>query len=150
LSHSYTQFLISIKKHMKMLPIVGGACAIALVANYAVVKLNLGIMGIAAATVFAIFVRFSGVYFMASRYLYSASEAWRNYLVFCVIFVLMTGVMVALQGMDNFPISETGIVGLQMLVFTLLMSPILYRLNQEFGIWSIVRPPIQESADEVL
>jgi len=129
LSHPYNQFLISIKKHLTMLPVTAGACLIALSLNFAAVKLGLGIVGIAGATVTAILFRFSGIYFIAAKHLYSRGEAWKNYLVFMATFVCMVAVMGLLQGLT---------LGLQLLVFVLICVPIVYKFNKEYEIWDTV------------
>ena len=139
LTHPYYQFLTAVKKHMKMFPVMAGSCALAALFDFVAVKQHLGILGISVATISAIFLRFSGIYFIASRYLDSSRQMWRSYLGFILKFIFMICALMGLQKIILWPLPDFLIVGLQISLFAFIYSPMLYRLNKEYEVWSMLR-----------
>ena len=131
----YEHFLIAIKKHWRIFPVIFSAFAAAVLLIGLAVKNRLGIAGIAAAMTGTAFIQFSGIYFTAGCLVYSKHELWRNYLSVLINFVLM---LLALYGLQICVFSSNKIfqMAAQSAVLFVLWIPLLLRLNKNYGLWA--------------
>jgi len=132
LSDPYEQFLITIKKHLTLLKYVVLVCLLAILLNFVAVSEGYGIAGVAIATASAIFFRFVTVFMISSRYLFSVSEALKAFLLIFLKFTMMMFGLVILDRLFSNPALQYGL-------FVFLYAPAIFKLNREFGLFSLMK-----------
>src|SRR3989338_3100915 len=137
--YPYGLFLVAVKKHLSMAKRVAVACVLAIALNFLAIRMGWGLVGIAGATVAALFFKFSANYFLTGRYLYGRELSLRNYLGILAKFVWMAAVIAVLEIiLVRMPYTAFKAV-LQYGAFFLVYLPALFRLNAEFRVWELFR-----------
>jgi len=134
----FHDYLITIKKHARLFPLLGVLCVAAVAADFLAIRLGLGIEGVAAATVIVFFGYFTAVFFMAGQYFSRESGHLTHYLKICAIFVYMATVLFLLQG-DFLKSPSQDILFYVVRVFVYLVAylPLLVWLNREVQFWHV-------------
>lgn len=138
LFYPYSNFLIAVKRHLFLFPIIAASLLIQVVLTFWVIKAGFGLIGVARVTIFCYFLNFLGLFAVAARSLYSMKEALRKFFSVAVFFV---GLAVVLMSLDRWCVlaSAAQQVFLQMFIFALLSLPIFFLIEKEFGALSHVR-----------
>lgn len=138
LLHPYSYFLAVIRKQLLLLPIVGGACLLAFAANYFVISSGHGLIGVSAATGAVIFIKFSATYFLSAKAVFSTRERLKYYVFYLGKFCYM---LLVLWGLTKWSLSEASLAGVmgKTAVFVLAYIPLLYQLNRELNLLSLLR-----------
>ncbi len=134
LTQPYSDFLITIKKHFFLFPLLGLSAVVAVLLNYTLVRAGFGITGVAYATSFAAFFNFSTTYFLAARYLDNTGVALRKYAVLMSSAVYLIAILFLINlwiHPSNHPFQK---MALQSFLFFLLYGPLLFILNRRFGL----------------
>jgi len=142
LRHPYSTFMIAIKKHWTLIPVVAVACVVALMLNWRVITLGYGIAGVAMSVASVKFGLFSAYFILAARYVYTATEARTEYFKVFRKFVFMLSVLL---GMDVI-LPADGVLYkylLQYTVFLIVYLPSLYQFNIEYEVMKILKSKLK-------
>ncbi|MSR76812.1 MAG: hypothetical protein EXS63_01080 [Candidatus Omnitrophica bacterium] len=151
LINPFNYFMAVIRKQAFMVPIMLVACGLAFVSNYLAIKGHTGIIGVSIATTIVQFVEFATTYWIASSYIFNRRETIGHFALLFIKFVLLTGLLFALDRL--IPGSEQNLwkVLLQFGIFLLIYSPFLIKLNKELDLLKVFKnkfipkpPPPQE------
>jgi len=142
LTQPYQDFLIGIKKHFLLFPLLGTTLVIALLIDYWAIRSGFGIVGVAYATGFTSFFNFSIIYFFAAHYFVSVWKALQKYTGFlgCVMYFLAVFFL-----LDRWMPSDSTFVRaifIQLIAFTVFYIPVLIVLNREFSVFTMVKQKI--------
>ncbi len=129
LSQPYSDFLITIKKHFLLFPLLAVTSAVALGLNYWVIHRGFGIAGVACATSIAALFNFSIIYFFTARYVANVKCAIQKYLFYlgCGTYLLLALFLVSRFIPPNiYSMKQT--TG-QLILFVVLYCPLFFLLN---------------------
>ena len=136
--HPYLNFLITIKKHMFLFPILGFSILLAAAANYVVIRMGYGIQGVAAATTAGFFIHFAVLFFASFSYFTDARSALKKFLLYVGIFgYSVFALMINTRWIfpDDFSLAQ--VMG-RTLVLIGFYLPLLFILNKEFSVFSLL------------
>jgi O-antigen/teichoic acid export membrane protein len=135
----YADFLITIKKHLFLFPILAVVSLSAFLLTWYAIHFNFGIAGVAVAVTIANVLNFALTFFFASRYLDRFQSAMIKFLLFisCKLYV------VSVLFIINHWFSQIQITFLstliQLLIFSIFVSPFLFLLNRKFDLLALIR-----------
>lgn len=118
LSVPYGNLIITVKKHMKMFPIIAISIIAATILNYYAIVIGWGIEGVAIATVFVSAIHFFLLFFVSKKLVYESGEVSR---VLSVIIFGFLGMILFLWGADFF-LSKLFNSDVQLIVWSILYS----------------------------
>ncbi|MFA6601151.1 MAG: oligosaccharide flippase family protein [Candidatus Omnitrophota bacterium] len=139
LIHPYSYFLVVIRKQVLLLPIIGGACALAFLANLFSLTHGFGILGVGIATTFVYFCNFTATYFLACRWLYPAGVTWRRYVLLLFKYGLMVGALLLLNALFRGSEYSWASSLAQWVIFLLVYAPFLFKLNRDLNIFATLK-----------
>ena len=134
LSNVYGNYLITIRKHLIMFPLVAVSCIVSVILNYAAIKLGYGILGVAIATTLSLAFNFTVIYIAAASTIFSASEIIRCYAAIMSKFLFMAAVLFS---MDCFVMKkEFSILNVLTcaVIYGVLYIPFLIKINRDFDV----------------
>ena len=133
LAQGYSQLIYVIRKHNVLLVLISIACVVAVATNALALYIGYGVTGIAVATIFASFFYFTLLFFYGSLQVETLFEAFRRYLGLMGFFLVMSGL---LFGVDHWIVTPSLVITpwVKTAVFALFLSPLLWLLDQEFGL----------------
>jgi len=140
----FHDFLITIKKHTLIFPILAGTVMAAVASDWVVIQLGWGIKGVAASTVGVFFLYFALVYFTAARFFSFTGRSFQPFMKRCLVFLYLVVILGAGQyvlfhhGRQPFRAFFTGL-----LFFTLAYVPLLLILNRSFGLGALLAEKLQ-------
>lgn len=137
--HPYLNFLITVKRHMSLFPVLGFSILWAAVTNFGAIRLGYGINGVAAATTVAFFMHFAVLFFTSFRYFTDLRSALTKFLFYMGLFVYSV-LTLMLNTLWLFPndFSLTHAV-CRTLILVCTYVPLLFILNREFSVSSLLR-----------
>lgn len=142
----FHDFLITIKKHVLLFPILGITCATAFGADYAVIRAGWGIQGVALATTASFALNFLLVYAAAGLFL-TGLRSWLRQLghLSAILFYFLTALMAAdrlsaQSGLAPLPAALSGLA-----IYAAACLPLLFLLNREFGLLALIRQKLGRS-----
>jgi O-antigen/teichoic acid export membrane protein len=139
LLHPHSYFLAVIRKQIWLLPVLLGACLLAVACNFFTIRSGWGLVGVSAATTFVLFMKFTATYVLASRHLFRPHEYWRDYAVSVFKFVFMAAALAGLRFLWPSAERSFGLTLLQAALFTVLYAPFLWKLNKDFEIVTVLK-----------
>ena len=131
LTQPYSDFLITIKKHLFLFPLLTLSTTVTVILNYYVIHAGFGITGVAWAMSFAAFFNFSTTYFLAARYLDEAREALRKYMVLMSNAVYLLLVLFLINHWIPADIHSIPKAVIQFLIFLTCYGPLLILFNHK-------------------
>jgi len=132
LTQPFTDFLITIRKHFTLFPLITAASGVALVLNYWLIQGGFGIRGVALATSLASWFHFSIIYFFASRHFEPFNAAVKRYIQLLGFGVYLGLVLILIHWLvPSDPRSFLGAL-LQALLFAVGYAPFLVVLSRRF------------------
>jgi len=137
-------FLMTIKKHWVLFPILAGSIALSALLDYWAVKAGYGIMGVAAATLTVFFLNFTAVFFAAARFAVDRLTAIKRYLGWismCAYNMLILWALDKWGGLENFDFFQTVRCAF---IFVLAYMPFLWLLEKDFVVFTILRTWIRK------
>lgn len=135
----YHHFLITIKKHLQLFPLLGLACLTAVCLDYFAIRLNFGIVGVSCVTSLTLLVYFSLLYFVSSRYLISGLAAVKKYFVFLSPTIYLFAVLFVINYLVESDPSSITRTGTQLALFVGFCVPLFVILNHQFSILALIR-----------
>jgi O-antigen/teichoic acid export membrane protein len=139
LNHPFSYFIVVIRKQLTLIPIILGACVIAVLCNYLFLTKGFGLKGVGLTTGIVAFVNFTLTYFVSTKKIFSWAESLRLYAALVAKFVYMVAVFLIL----NYVIKDAQFSAVkslsQFLLFVVLYIPFLYQLNKELGVLEILK-----------
>ncbi len=138
LFYPYSNFLIAVKRHLILVPIIVSTLSIQVCFTFFMIKSGFGLNGVAVVAIFCYFLNFVGLFAVAARSLYGMKEALMKLFFATGIF---SGLVVVLMCLDRWCALASSMeqTFLQLLFFALLSLPIFLLLEREFGAFSLVR-----------
>jgi O-antigen/teichoic acid export membrane protein len=132
LFYPYSNFLIAIKRHLALFPIIMSALLIQVFLTFFAIKSGLGLIGVASVTIFCYFLNFLGLFAVAARALYSWKEALKSFFSVAAFFA---GVAIVLTSLDRWCVMAASVqqTFYQLLIFAFLSFPVFFLLEKEFG-----------------
>lgn len=138
LSNPYENFIIMVKGHLKLFPIIAIAAVLAVAFNYLALKIGWGIWGVALATTVVFILKLLAVYLL-SEYVIDKTYHFEKHL-FSILGQFAFMVVVLRLSSSLFLDWGLGIRSvLQFLVFVFIYIPILLRFNREFELWDTLK-----------
>jgi O-antigen/teichoic acid export membrane protein len=134
----YGNFIIAIKKHLIMLPIMAATIGLSALLHVAAVRLGYGIEGVAFTTSLTFFTHYLWLYLIAARSLYRRRQRFQHVARTVGRFLLMTSLLVCLNrtpGMRGHDLY-------QLAIYVLVYLPSGIQLNRQFHIikWPKSKP----------
>ena len=154
LMHPFQYFLAVIRKQKLIIPVMTMACVLAFCANYAVIQSGLGLNGVSLATIFVLWIKFTGVFFLAAPKAFNPKETFKVYVYYMAKFIYFS---VALLAADRLlPMAEESLwkVSVQFGMFAVIFMPFLIKLNRDLNLIATLRnkflrvTPVQEESLE--
>ncbi|MDD5672367.1 MAG: polysaccharide biosynthesis C-terminal domain-containing protein, partial [Candidatus Omnitrophica bacterium] len=141
----YSDFLITIKKHLILFPLLAATAAVALPLTLWVIHAGYGITGVASVMTFAGFFNFSVTYFFASRYFIDSYAALRKYFKFLGCGAYLSLILLVFSRL--FSVAGQSFLGVtaEVLLFLLLYSPLFLILNRKFALTAFVKEKFTRS-----
>ena len=139
LTHPYQDFLVTVKKHVLLFPILIFSSAAALVLDYYAIRMGYGIDGVAAMTSLVFFINFTVLFFVASRHFTDLKTAINKYFIYVSLFVYSVAVLVinvCWLFRNDLLLSQ---ITFRAIFFLIVYAPLLYILNKQFSIVSFLK-----------
>jgi O-antigen/teichoic acid export membrane protein len=131
----FHDFLITIKKHFLLFPILAASALIAAGADWAVIRAGWGINGVAFATVAAYAFNFVLVYFTAAWFFRASPNVLPHFAKMVGVFVYFAGVLGVLQHPFFHDASRPWLsIGAAVALYGLAYGPLFAVLNREFSL----------------
>lgn len=143
----FHDFLITIKKHTLLFPLLAGTVMVAVASDWGAIQLGWGIKGVAASTVGVFFLYFVLVYFTAARFFSISGLSFQPLIKRCLVFLYLMAILGVEQCLTLHHETQpfrTFFTGL--LFFTLAYVPLLLILNRNFGLLTLVGEKLQFKA----
>ncbi|MBP9864909.1 MAG: oligosaccharide flippase family protein [Candidatus Omnitrophica bacterium] len=135
LTQPYQDSLITIKKHLTLIPFLAGAILIAAGLEYGVIRLGYDIQGVAAATTSAFFLLYTAIFWLSAGHFMKIAEAIKTYTYTLVCFLYLAGVLwfssTFLSGANT---AEIRHLSIQIPGYVLFMLPYVFALNRNFDL----------------
>lgn len=144
LTHPYINFIITIKKHWDLIPLQLGFVAFGFAVTWFMIKIGLGLTGVAIAGVFIAAAELLALSFTAMRQVYSFHQILKFYLKLALIFFYFTGI---LFGLDHlfFTGSRTALTYIyEFLMFSVLFSPAIYGAEKDARVLTTIGSLIRD------
>jgi len=132
-------FLIAIRKHLWLFPLLGASAGFALVLTAVCVRAGYGIVGIAASMSLTFLCYFSGVFFLCGKSLANWHEVFLRYVTTMVPGIYMIAVILGIRaslGTEGYRLGQamthTG-------VFLIFCVPFAIFLNRRFAVLSVLK-----------
>ncbi len=126
-------FLVSTKKHIVLVPLFIVASLVAVFLNYHVIQLDLGIAGVAAATVITLAIRWGATYWLAMRHLMKFREMATDFSALMIrIIWAVAGLLIVTRYCSG--LTSWAQASLGFMIFTVLQGPFLVHLNKRFHV----------------
>ena len=141
----FQDFLITIKKHFLLFPVMSLTFLAAASLNYLAVRFGFGITGVAFATSLVFLFNFCLVFFVASRYVLNRKDALHEFLTFlgyCTYLILIF-FLIRLAVPGNYHSFANTL--LRSFLFALSYVPLLIILNQKFHFVDMIRIELAKS-----
>ena len=139
LAQPYSDFLITIKKHILLFPLLGGTALLSFAMSAGSIRLGYGIHGVALASTVAAFFNAAATYLLAARDLTHVRETLQKGWVFMSRFFYLLFIIGALRYAIPAHIESLQVTGARFFVFLILYSPLLFQLNRQFRLLSFLR-----------
>ncbi|MCG3175913.1 MAG: hypothetical protein MOGMAGMI_00850 [Candidatus Omnitrophica bacterium] len=138
-THPYNTFLIAIKRHWALVPLLAALCLAALAVNAWVLRSGYGIEGVAIAAAVVLAMRFVSHLALAARYSGQGAGMGRECLLIALKFAVMTALLWALDSWV--PLSRSTLAGasLRYAILCAVYTPVLVRFVREYGLWEAIR-----------
>jgi len=135
LTFPFGNLLITIKRHLVLLPITAVIIGISVYFNWLVLELGYGINGVAIATTAALFINFCIFYLVSARVYFNFSAGLQFYIKLMSRFLMLGIILFALE---KWVLVGQGWAGtsIKLLMFIASMIPFLLSLNRKFEILS--------------
>lgn len=139
LAQPYNDFLITIKKHLALFPLLAATSIFALILNYGMIRAGYGIAGVALATTVTSFFNYAVIYFFASRSLTDGKTALAKFTIFMSrgAYLLLICVLIDFWLPANLLSFQSALI--RLLLFGLLYLPLMANFNARFSVLSLVR-----------
>lgn len=136
----FHDFLITIKKHGLLFPILLITCVAAVSANWFVIQRGWGLEGVALATVGVYALNFTLVFFTAAFHLSGIKPLVKHFLkIFAVAIYFMTALTLTQSDHLNTPSRPALSFLLGVGLFALAYTPLGFALNKEFSFWTVFK-----------
>ncbi len=139
LAQPYGDFLITIKKHFLLFPLLGGTALLSLAMSLGAVRFGYGISGVALASTLSAFFNAAATYWFAARHLTHSREALQKGWVFMSRFFYLLFIIGILRFGIPADIPSIQVTCVRFFAFLLLYSPLLFQLNRQFRLLPFVR-----------
>lgn len=139
LTMPYSTVLVTLRKQIYLLPLIGIVIAVSTCLNLAVIKLGFGINGVAAAMIFSFFFYFLSFHFMTNHFFFKASRSRVSLKGITLHFAYLALVLGLIDFFWRYQSGTLKILVYQMGLFFVLMSPILFILHQRYDVFSVFR-----------
>jgi O-antigen/teichoic acid export membrane protein len=139
LTQTYQDFLVAVKKHHAILPLLGVSLVLSIALNYGAVQIGMGIEGVAFITCLISLLNFTVTYFLAARQLASFEEALKRYLSYLGYAAYFICVLVFLDRALPNNIHSLKWAAFKTILFLLFYSPLFIRFNQKFSFFKLLR-----------
>ncbi len=138
LFYPYSNFLIAVKRHLVLFPVIGSAIFIQFLLTFSVIKSGWGLKGVASVAILCYFLNYLGLFIVTARSLYNKNEMLEKFLFAVGLFILLATFLMAL---DRFCMIEslTQRTFLEFFLFSMMSLPIFITLEKEFGIFNHMR-----------
>jgi len=138
MAYPFHTFIIAMKKHWYLVPLLAIACLISGMANYTAIQFGYGIVGVAVAVMIVLGFKFTMNFIIAAKYLFTFYESCLLYgKIICQFFMLMALLFVLEKHIvlnnDYFSLS------IKMLLFLLFYLPSIFRVNREYELVTLLR-----------
>lgn len=145
LSNPYENFIIALRRHMALFPVIVMTCILAIVFNALAIYFKTGIWGIALATTLVSFCKVVLLQYTAFRG-FNCSQSWLQILLkSCGHFSIF--IVTLLIAHKMIPMEQPFLKALlSSLCFLILYSPWLYKLNRNFGISQMLFQRLQQAS----
>ncbi len=145
----YNDFLITIRRHMVLIPFLGGCALASLGLYYWVAHSGWGIVGFSVATCIISFLMFTVLFFMSNRYVQGVWAPLEFYLKLTACFLyLLIFVFFLIKYFSPPQITAAGIL-CQSGFYVIFCFPLLFLLNRKFSILNILMNKICEGRGPV-
>ncbi len=144
LSQPYSDFLITIKKHILLFPILGISSLCTFLLFSWLIKSGYGIEWVAATVSAANLVVFSVIYFVSAKYLANRALTLKSYLinVGCFAYLLIVLYLINFLFISNNNLFL--VTALKLIVFYTAFFPLLLILNRKFHLLQFVKSKLQK------
>ncbi|OGW84525.1 MAG: hypothetical protein A3C35_02515 [Omnitrophica bacterium RIFCSPHIGHO2_02_FULL_46_11] len=132
LFYPYSNFLIAIKRHLILFPIIAFTLFVQVFFTFFVIKSGFGLNGVASVAIFCYFLNFFWLFVIAARFLYNAKEALMKFFFLASFFIALAVILTCL---DRWCVMASLMQQtiLQLSLFFLSSIPIFILLEREFG-----------------
>ncbi|MBU1784795.1 MAG: oligosaccharide flippase family protein [Candidatus Omnitrophica bacterium] len=139
INNPYAHYVVAIRKHMQLFPIMIGVSILALVVNYVAIKRGFGIMGVAFGTSLVLFLRFAATYFLANISLTGLARTFKGFERIVRKFAFMIIVLVIVQKVLSGADDSAPLIGMRIILAQIFFIPLVIRLEKEFKIFESIR-----------
>lgn len=135
----YSIFLVGIKKHLSLLPVMVAVCLLSIIFNLVAIRRGYGISGVALATTVSLFLHFTIIYVFASRLIANVWQLSKDYLKIMFHFLFLILVLFILRSVIPSSDDSLSQVCLQCGVFCIIYLPFVITLNRRFDIIATIK-----------
>ena len=139
LNQTYQDFLVAVKKHHALLPLLGISSVLSIIVDLGAVRMGFGIEGVAFGTSLIALLNFSVTYFLAAKQLASLQEAVKRYLSYLGYGAYFMLILFLLDRAVPSNIHSFGWAALKTILFLFFYSPLFIRFNQNFSFLKLLR-----------
>jgi O-antigen/teichoic acid export membrane protein len=142
---AYLQFIYVVKKELSLIPVSFAALGLAALLTWAAIYNGWGLVGVAIATVLAIFLHYLILYWYAARQVLSGGECWRHFAGTLGKFVWMCALLFSVERWIRVPSAPMTAL-LQVSIFTAAYAPFLAQLERRFNAIGILKARFSKRA----
>lgn len=142
LTQPYSDFLITIKKHYALFPLLGTTSIAALLFNTMAIRWAYGVTGVAFATALVSFFNFTLTYFYAARFLDSVSSAFQSFGLYLGRALYLVAALLLIDYLIPGKVVVFERTLAQFLLFIACYVPLWIALNRQFGLAGLLRKRI--------
>ena len=136
LSQQFVTLLITLKKHVILIPIVALLTGLAATMSYLVIHNGYGLPGVAIVMSVSYFLYFMIYYRLGVRHVMSKSEAFQLFARIMGILLYFISILLVLEFLVPAPASILLRTLMRYAIFSALLMPFMFLLNRETRIWS--------------
>jgi O-antigen/teichoic acid export membrane protein len=138
ITQAYSNFIIVSKKHLRQFPIMLGMCLIAWTSIFLIIKMGMGINGVALAMTAVMLCNFSALFLFVGRYVFNKKELLGEYLAVLAHFAFMVLVLLFLDRQFGSSPNFMSAAG-RSIALVILYFPFMLHINKKYAVWPILR-----------
>lgn len=146
LSQQFMTLLITIKKHVILIPIIALLTALAALVSYMAIQQGYGLPGVALVMSLNYFLYFMIYFRLGARHVMSKSETFQLFARVIGILLYFMAVLLVIEILIPAPKSILIRVLMRYAIFCASLTPFMFILNRETGIWTHLKDMFLERA----